>query len=806
VCPAALAGTRRAAGQDPVRNARGSVSEPTDCKGSEEIDVGKTFFNILNFKSTWETARYLDVNAEVIAATIDDRHAKAGGFYIGHAHGLIHRHIERISIGEGHDARWNLTVDLELPSDPDAHCGVHEGKCLFLFPLVFLKKAEGRTGFGVRDESGSELPLPTRTTCDWMSAAASTHAAKRIVKKLRASAREAGKRRPSQLPLESLDYVLHCVAQQRPYDAAVILNELLHSVDPAVRDAWKEEGLTSDLKMLVEHWLLWLPVRGLPGERRQLVVGQDVELLPRPFFRVRVGEVKKPAGKEREGARLDTGKVTYGKIGRRVDFSVLGERLASPLAWMPIDFDFPTIYTRRCSSYHFELVCPKGLSPRGIKLATDRHGLDGAVPELDGGETLGTKAGRVYLPGGRSIGDLTVRATVGIGKGAFPILWLLMGAITSIMLWSLVAAHPLDLIVEESHSKNEILGGILLAVPALLGAVALGFEGSLTRLIGGARLLLVATGLAAAAAAAVLIGEEPLKLEFVTQWAICASIATAATVPLATSWLLSLPLVWRQLQKLKEIRTQYRWFGAIVAAAIGMVLTLYLVENTPLLQGILAVGLLLMTVPLSLLASNRLPVPIVTNRRFLSLGTIFAAFVCLILGCLELHTALLHGDNDHRVAEVVSIGLLLFSLLVGRILSFFTSFFAEKKGEVHVASNEAEQLLTGKRIRELIQLRPPDEPDSGRQSAPATVLDDPYSAMRIDRPVREEEMENTEGNWSWGVRSTVYLPGYSASEFTQLLQLWPREEDAGVRRELELDTKRRLIAHMAAIKESNPCA
>ena len=144
---------------------------------------------------------------------------------------------------------------------------------------------------------------------------------------------------------------------------------------------------------------------------------------------------------------------------------------------MPIDFDFPTIYTPRCSSYHFELVCPNGLSPRGLKIATDRHP-NGKREQLDGGETLGTRAGRAYLSGGRSLGDLTVRATVGIGRGAFPTLWLLMGTITSLMLWSLVAAHPTELIHSDSNSKNEILAGVLLVVPALLGAVAIGFERS----------------------------------------------------------------------------------------------------------------------------------------------------------------------------------------------------------------------------------------------------------------------------------------------------------------------------------------
>jgi hypothetical protein len=754
----------------------------------------------------WNTlTSLLGAGEQPIVATIDERHARAGAFYMGNQHGLVHRHMEKITIGANHTARWHLSVDLELPADPAASCGVHNGECMFLFPLAFLKKTEGRTGFSVSDETDAELALPTRTTCDWVSAAASSEAADRIVSRLRRGADASGDRRPSSLPKEDLAYVLHCIAQQRPYDASVILNELLQSLDPAVRRAWAAEGLTGDLKMLVEHWMLWVPMRGLPGERRQMVIGQDVELLPRAFFRWCIGDLERAGRNGSKEGVLDTGEVKYGKVGRRVDFSVLGARLASPLAWMPIDFDFPTIYTRRCSSYHFELVCPNGLSPRGIKVASEQHGQNGTGAALDGGETLGTQAGRIYLPGGRSIGDLTIRATVGIGKGAFPILWLLMGAITTIMLWSLVAAHPLNLIAEESQSKNEILAGILLVVPALLGAVALGFERSITRLIGGARLLLLATGLSSAAAAAVLIGWEPLGIESLDQWTACASVATAATVPLATSWLLSLPMVWRQLQKLKTPRSQYLAFGVVVAALIGLVLALLNADEAPLAQGLLAVGLLLATVPLSLLASNRLPIPIVKNRHFISLGTIFAGFVCLLLGCLELHTALLHGDNDHRVAELGAVGLLLFAIALGPIVSFITSLFAEKEGEVHMARNEAKQLLDGKRIRELTQFRPPEKDEQKTPKTRAELLDDPYSTMRIDRPVREEKAGTSKGTWSWGVRSTVYLPGYCEGEFERLLELWPREEEEGIRRELELETKARLITHVEAIKRGNPC-
>ncbi|HKT83463.1 MAG TPA: hypothetical protein VJQ84_06460 [Solirubrobacterales bacterium] len=708
---------------------------------------------------------------------IDEAEAIAGGFYLGHNHKLIHRHLEQIDIAPNHTARWQLTIDLELPTDPGASCGVHNGECLFLFPLVFLKKAEGRTRFNVRDESGNELPQPVRGTCDWITAMAATAAAGRIEGELRKEILAKGEV-IEPLGEEALDYALRCVSSFRPYDASVILNEILHRLrlrDERVAQRWQSAGLTADLKMLVEHWLLWVPLRGLPGERRRLSVSQDVELLPRPFFRWRIGPIdEEKASKQR--LVFDTGTQKYGKIGWRVDFSVLGERLALPLAWMPIDFDFPTIYTRRCSSYHFELVCPNGLSPRGIKIARgpehDEEGGESREGEaLDATETMGTRAGVAYLPGGREVGDITVRATIGIGKGAFPVLWLLMGVVTASMLWYLVAAELTDLITRpNSNSKNEIAAGILLVVPALLGAIAVGFEGSITRLIAGARNLLIATGLASGLAATVLIGREPLGLSALTQWTLCASLATAATVPLAASWLLSLPLVRRQMQRLDTTEKQYSALEATSLAAILVICALMLVDSWDVGRMWLAIALLVITVPFSLLAANRLPVPVVEKRDFISFGTVFSAFVVLVLGCFELHCALIEGVGRPLFIELLAALLLVAGLYIGPLLSWLTGPYKEQPGEIHLGPGEARPLLEGRRVRGLRRLRSSDGEAGGR-----------------------------EGSLSWGVWSTADLPDYQRGELASVCGKWPRRGTAGKRQELEEEASERLPKHVAMI-------
>jgi hypothetical protein len=745
---------------------------------------------------------------------IDTRHARAGGYYLGNSHGLIHRHTERVSLGADESAKWELKIDLALPLDPEARCGTHNGECLFLFPLAFLKKAEGHTGFGARDETGASIPLPTRATCDWVSARAAAGAANRIEQQLRREA--APDRRWRALPREDLVYILQCVASMRPYDAAIVLDQLLHALDKEVAKAWRVEGLglgglEQDLKMLVEHWMLWVPLRGVPGERRQISLEQDIELLPRSFFRWRVGELSEAAAeeaKENEEDILDTSAGCFGRIGQRVDFSVLGERLALPFAWMPIDFDFPTIYTRRCASYRFELICPTGLSPRAIKIAhrpglpPDKKAREKEIEEeekevedeanrrgmrkkkkkkgdrLDATEIMGRRSGHAYLGESRAIGDLMVRATVGIGQGAFPSLWLLMGSVTTFMLWYVVAVHPTDLVEASNGSKAQIAAAILLLVPAaLLGAIAI-VEGSISRLIGGSRLLLLAAGLSAAFAARVFIGGEPLDLSELTQWTLCAIVATVATVPLATSWLLSLPMVGRRLAQYDSVEEQ-RWaFRLVVYVAISLIACLVLAPDYRPARAVLALALLVTAVPLNLLATNRLQTPIVETRDFLSFGTIFAATVCVAIACVELHTALVASAHTSKYMELSAMILLLAAVPLGHWLRLMTHGFHEKVGEVHAPPGEVHALLLGRRVRELLRLQ------------------------ASNRDPKEEPASSTEANRSSGVRSTVTLPDFNPKEFLHVCGQLPHEELDTPLRKFEAEAGEKLPVCMRKIDES----
>lgn len=751
------------------------------------------------------------------SVAIDKNSGEAASYYIGNHHQLIHRHTESMAINADQTARWTLKIDFELPEASAARCGEHNGETFFLFPLLFLRKAQGRTGFEARDERGAIVPLLNREESDTISARAAARAAAQLIQ-----GAQAEKPDLPDLPPASLQFVFERICRWRPYVASVILNKLkqeLKELDNGVLEVWEEAGLIEDLELLVDHSLVWVPLKGLPGESRVIEVGHDTELSRLPLLRWHFGELKVPGNrlrwwrrwrrtKQREDPKqvLDTGRekdtdleMKYGRTARRLSLSVLGERLAQPLGWMPIEFDFPTIYTRRCGSYHFEMTCPGGLKPRGVRIALDREGEQEEEETTPGGSrkecsedrrkrleetartTMGNRAAHVYLPGGRYLGDLVLRATVGISSDAYPILWVLMGILTTMMLWSLVAFNPNELVVGDSKNHNEIAAGVLLIVPALLGALIVGADDRAeSKLLGGARILLLVTGLCCAGATAVLIKIEPFSAKPQATWAVCAAIATAAMIPLVTGWLLSLDAVWRGREALNTVASQY--VALVVLGGLAFVLVALVLPgvggDTAFRAG-LASCLLLLAVMLILLASNRLPVALEANRKFVSVGAMILAAACVLLGCVELQRIFAPDARWQIDVESVERWIFLLAPSSGVLLWLVTRIFGPRREELSISPSVGQALIAEERIRELRRLREIDaRPDlnwsrifEGVKNLKPT-FDDDKAEERYRSPgkVKVEPAGRTEGDWSAAVPSSTALPEYVEGEFKHLVK------------------------------------
>jgi hypothetical protein len=759
---------------------------------------------------------------ESLPAAIDGDSGQVASFYLGNHHKLIHRHTESMAIRGDQTARWTLRIDFELPRAPEASCGEHNGEAIFLFPLLFLRKAQGRTGFEARDEHGATVPLLNRELSDEISGRAAALAATRLIEAARVEKPEL-----PDLPAESLGFAFERVCRWRPYIASVILNKLKYNLDKGVLGVWREAGLIEDLELLVDHSLVWIPLRGLPGERRVIEVAHDTELSRRPLLRWHFGELKVTRNRlrwwrrrhrrrqlEDEDRVLDTGEAKYGQTARRASFSVLGERLAQPLGWMPIEFDFPTIYTRRCDSYHFEMTCPGGLKPRGVRVTIDQEGGkngdqrdEASDREGDGKgstkevrkdlersarKTMGSRAAHLYLPGGRDVGDVVLRATVGISSDAFPILWVLMGTITTMMLWALVALNP-NWLVGDSKSHNEIAAGVLLIVPALLGALIVGSdERAESKLLSGARILLLVTGLCCAGATAVLTDIEPFSTKPQATWAVCAAVATAALIPLVTSWLISLDAVWRAREALNSVARQYLALLVLAALALGLVVLLPRTGGDTIFRAALASCLLLLSVLMILLASNRLAVSLEANRKFLSVAAMTLAALCLVLGCVELEKISAPDANWQKDAEDLAKAILPVAFFSGLALWGITRIFGPRRGELSIAPSVGQALIAEERIRELRRLREID----ANPEAPWRRVISGAKRLRSTSSQGDEEIGGrskvkvepagrTEGDWVIANSSSTELPEYRKEEFRNLVQ--PKDEGPGVETEIKAE-------------------
>lgn len=656
------------------------------------------------------------------------------GWYLRGEHRLIRRHEESLTLNADNTARWDLRIDFELPGHPEAHQPHEDGAHSFLFPLVFLRKNESRMQFRVYEEEKGGVPLPIRSECDEISAAAISQALNFLAAEIDpgwrfggAKLREAMQKIPAAKAFEAsmaLQFLRKglSIPLPREEDTPLAASSQEEKVPPALLQRLGERvvssGLDDTLELLVEHALLWVPLRGRKNERRSIFLTQEITLERRSMVRWYFGQLEPPQNPENT---LAIGGKPYGRRKRGYSASALGERIGQPLGWMPFEFELPTIYAKRCGSYHFEVRCPQGRTPRDLKVSSHKIREESATQEpkpmpVEGSRRkLTSRNARFDVPRGGLEGVSRFRVIVGIGDGSFPLPWFLAGMITAAMLWILAGSNP-DLEGEGAQT----VAGILLLVPALVaGFAASSNEIPISRLIGGARILLLSTGLSAVVAASVMAGMRPFGMGTAGIWSMCATAATATTVPLATSWLLSSPWVWRQMRRLDNYRRQkLALVVAIVAALAALGILLWLPEAS--WARVLVVSfLLLLMIVLGALASNRAGMPMGESRRYLGFAFLFAGLVCLVLACIELRCLLLERDLAGRevcngpsddpatlrlFAEMASLVALAVAYGIGDLMSLIADISAPRPHEVPVSPLQGQALLSRESVRELPEL------------------------------------------------------------------------------------------------------
>lgn len=565
----------------------------------------------------------------------------------------------------------------------------------------------------VQDETGGALPVLGRDECDRISAVAAADTAARL-------AVEAGVNGPD-LPTDDLKRIMLGISTARPLTSSMALAKLrrqLGQPNPTQRmvaSAWQASSLMDFLAMLVEHSVLWVPLRGRPGERRIIAVSQQVSVAKRSILRWSFGELSEPrlpllhplrsrrARNPAPDSVLRLGESAFGRRAYLVSFPAIWERIGQRLALMPLELEIPTVHARRGPDYEFALTCPPGLTPRAIRLFTagakdvaphsgkqdNRDGTEGASTALAAG------VAQARLVGGPTTNDLWLRVTVGLSARPIHAFWWLICALPAALLWTFAGAQP-----HLTESKKSIVGAVFVAGFSFLATQA-AKAWSAEQPVPGAALALLLSALSLAAGTFVLIGARPLGLETGWAWSACATCATVASVLLLAAWLLTLDDLWSLLRKFKTAKGR-RWAERIaMGLAASAVAALLIVEPTPAVRGAIAMFLLAIAVAMTVLASNRVD----TDSDSRAVGLAIASATSVVLGCVELKGAVVHPGTPQGWIELSGLGILLAAQFCGSVLSLLATRFHPAPDEIVVTPDVGRALLAKERLRELQALR-----------------------------------------------------------------------------------------------------
>jgi hypothetical protein len=475
---------------------------------------------------------------------------------------LIRRHVETIRFHDETHATRHLTIDIVLPrSRTRAIARVGDDERFYL-PLALMAKVPPTTGVDLRAEDGTALPLLNRSQNALLTHGALVEWAEGVL----------GGELTQELQGALSEMVL------RDGVGAAFAREYAYLLIDAQFPGLLDDPVTSTLQELVDDFsvnsLLWVGLTGRPGARRVIKLSYDITTpvppIPRRRARRKLEEVVLEDGASVYVEYLVPGDGHAGSTPRRI-----GNRIASTIGWAPIDLNVKSPYVRGCASYHMQVITPPGLEPRAMNLAgplldeqrqplLDSKGAP-VRPDVD---THGRVA-HLYFAGARSDREAFINLRLRAPRRGFLSLSFLFTAVISGLLWAFQGSAA------EASRHPEVAAATLLITPPLLGlfVVRTDEHGLLSRVLGGVRLLVLATGLFSIAAASALIDVRPAGWTLHESWRNYAIGASTVASVLAVSLFLSLRVTWMAADRLASLwRTRLIYFlSALVVLGTGAV-------------------------------------------------------------------------------------------------------------------------------------------------------------------------------------------------------------------------------------------
>ena len=375
----------------------------------------------------------------------------------------VKRRVETVDFLGAGSLRRRVSVDFQIP-DSEFLYGVSPRAV----PLALLEKRP-LVDFDITDESGSVLPIGTRAENCFAAWSMLAAAASVEIEYLDVDV--------ALLDIEDLWNDLRVIAFGEPAAALQMLSSFETTPDPIRSGLAASSYFDSVARTLAALFMLLVPVRGTPGDRR-VIKFQYIEVLN----------------------RLGSG----------------WERFTETMGWKPARFEFGAPAVGESESYHFEVAAPADLQvARSVLVLEDPLAGKTAVE----GTSTGSRA-HLYVTGQEPDVDGTALMGLRLSKAGL----LRSGCVVAGMVFAVLllffAAGFLD------NKPRDIQSAILLALPALVATLIVrpGEHGLATELLLGVRSAVALAGGVAYTAALFLglgIRGEPLY----TSWKVFLGIA-----------------------------------------------------------------------------------------------------------------------------------------------------------------------------------------------------------------------------------------------------------------------------------------
>jgi hypothetical protein len=436
--------------------------------------------------------------------------AEAAAYFFMHAPTWVNRHVETYSFIGLRAARRRLTIDLILP-DADLAIDRDGDQLVYFLPLARMSKSVPLPFIDLHDEQGAAVPLRTRSENAKTSFEALEFA-------IRQAAEPAGLHETTPYMIDMLVY------GQRP-DSDTAASWLLHELDRLkITDSQLRKRLEQIVTHLILNSVLWVVVRGIPGEHRVFKLAADIEFDSKRF----------PARKNADIPTNDRGIPKPPIETRRVSITetlqIVRAWLASRAGWDAVDITIrdPAIQDPR--SYHLQIVPGHGLRVERIVFQPDVEEERPALKPV-------VKRGHLYLrdPNLSINRTVPISVAVRVARRGFLNLSLVTVSLITALLWCYQASGKFILVAAD---HGTLAGTTLLIVPPFLVLMAGRSDDSalIAALLSGVRSAAIVCMVCAAASAAAIADIRPTHTlsSSLIGYATVSSIATSV---IAIAWI-----------------------------------------------------------------------------------------------------------------------------------------------------------------------------------------------------------------------------------------------------------------------------